>query len=191
LEANIRATEQASHTMAHYFSELVKQLNVIQPDACEFNLDGKTKWPAMKLVDFRYDHRKKNVNNRDLTDFVVLAWTIGPKLPSHARGKVLVNFPPDLAKVEARLQTAQIRFDKHEQRSPETHKLQAVVFEHEFSAKASVMWTAKHDKAQFQVRLSCVSSLEIQQLTIAARDITPAKLDELARLIVGQPSAFI
>jgi hypothetical protein len=191
LEANIRVTEQASQTIAHYFFDLSKQLNVIEPDAFELSLDGKTKWPAMKLTEFRYDHRKKTLGAREVTDFIGLGWSILPRVFSRQRGRVLVNFPPDLAKVEARMQTAQIKHDRREQRHPDTHKLQAIVFEHDLIARAMVMFTAKHDDAQFHVRLSCVSGLEVQQFTLAAHDLNPAKLDDLARLIVGQPSAFL
>lgn len=191
LEANIRTTEQAGQTIAHYFLDVMKQLNVIQPDALALSLDGRTKWPSMKLMDFRYDHRKKTVNDRELTDFLSLSWLILPTVPTRARGKVVVNFPPDLAKVEARLHAGQIKFDRREQRHPDSQKLQSIVFEHDLSARGSVVWTAKHEQSAFHVRLSGVSGLEVRQLQIAARDVTPAKLDELARLIVGQPSTFV
>ena len=58
---NARLTEAASKTAWLYVTELAKQLNVIGPDGPKLSLDGKTPWPAMKLVDFRVDARQKKI----------------------------------------------------------------------------------------------------------------------------------
>lgn len=59
LDANTKATEAACKTVWHYFMELPRQLNVIEPTASSLSLDGKTNWPPMKQTDFRFDARKK------------------------------------------------------------------------------------------------------------------------------------
>jgi hypothetical protein len=190
LEANVQATEQACQSIFHYFSDLAAQLNVIGPDARALSLDGKTRWPAMRLGNFRFDARKKTLRQREVTDYVALGWAIAPKVATEELGRVSVNFPPDLERVESRLRAGHIKHERLEQRHPDTGKLQALVFEHPLGARASVVFTADHDQARFQVRLACVTGLDIQILTLPASAIHTAFLDDVAKAIVGQPSSL-
>ncbi len=60
LEERAAKTEAACDAVLSYLKDLARQLNVLQPSAPPFSLDGKTPWPAMKLVDFRVDARRKS-----------------------------------------------------------------------------------------------------------------------------------
>ena len=70
-EANVMLAEAASKTVWLYIIELAKQLNVIQPAGPKLSLDGKTHWPAMKLVDFRVDARKKKLLLDELAKMII------------------------------------------------------------------------------------------------------------------------
>ncbi|HSV53445.1 MAG TPA: hypothetical protein VLJ57_15105, partial [Burkholderiaceae bacterium] len=59
LAGNTDKTEAACRVVLPYLQDLARQLNVIGPAAPRFTLDGKTPWPAMKLIEFRVDARKK------------------------------------------------------------------------------------------------------------------------------------
>lgn len=190
LDANIKATEDVCQLVHHYLADLAAQLNVIEPDARALSLDGRTRWPEMKLSQFRFDVRKKTLRQREVVDFVALGWQMLPRVPTTVPGSVSVNFPPDLERVEARLRAGQIKHARLEQRHPETRKLQAIVFEHDLAARASVVFTADHDPALFQVRLACVTGLDSQTVTCPASTITTAWLDDLAKAIVGQGSSW-
>lgn len=194
LDANIKATEDACQSVHHYLADLAAQLNVIEPDARSLSLDGRTRWPAMKLSQFRFDVRKKTLRQREVVDFVALGWQMLPRVatptPNGTPASVSVNFPPDLERVESRLRAGQIKHARLEQRHPETRKLQAIVFEHDLAARASVLFTADHDQALFQVRLACVTGLDSQTVTLPASAITTAWLDDLAKAIVGQGSSW-
>lgn len=108
LEASIKATEDACQTIRYYLSDLAAQLNVIEPDARPLSLDGKTRWPAMKLTQFRFDARKKTLHEREVTDYIGMGWMIVPREPVQERGRVSVNFPPDLERVESRLRAGKV-----------------------------------------------------------------------------------
>lgn len=190
LERNVQATEAACSTVWQYLSDLVAQLNVIQPDASPLSLDGKTPWPAMKLVDFRFDARKKDLRGREVTHHIGVVWRVVPKVATAERGRVVVNFPPDLERVEARLRAGHIAHERLEQRHPATNKLQAYVFEHDFSARAGVTFTPEHDEGLLHWRLAGVNSLGVQTLAVRAPDVTTSRLDDLAKAIVGQPSSW-
>ena len=190
LEASIKATEDACQTIRYYLSDLAAQLNVIEPDARPLSLDGKTRWPAMKLAQFRFDARKKTLHEREVTDYIGMGWMIVPREPVQERGRVSVNFPPDLERVESRLRAGSIKHDRLEQRHPDTGKLQALVFEHDLSSRASAVFKADHDQALLHVRLVGVTGLVVQQTQMPASAITTAYLDDLAKAIVGQPSSL-
>lgn len=190
LEVNAHATEAACGTVWHYLSDLVAQLNVIQPDSPVLSLDGKTPWPAMKLVDFRFDARKKDLRGREVMHHIGMVWRVVPKVAPDTRGRVVVNFPPELERVDTRLRAGHITHERMEQRHPGTNKLLAYVFEHDFAARAGVTFTPEHDDGVLHWRLSCVSGLAVQTLAVRAPDVTTARLDDLAKAIVGQPSSW-
>lgn len=191
LEANVAATETACKTTWHYLTELPRQLNVIEPAAARLSLDGKTPWPAMKQTDFRFDARKKLLRDTEVFDYLALGWRLEPREGGVAKGSVAVNFPPDLERVERRLRVGHVLHERREQRHPDTHRIQLIVFEHELASRASVLITADHDNAVLDVRLACVNGLEIATTRYAADQWTTAVLDELAKLIVGEPSLFL
>lgn len=190
LDANVAATEDACQTVWHYLSELGVQLNIIQPASRDISLDGKTKWPAMKLADFRFDARKKILRQREVTEHLALGWRVVPAEPTADRGSVSVNFPPELERVEGRLRVGQIKHERLEQRHPDSNKLLAIVFDHDLAARAGVVLTPDHDHATFRLRMAGVCGLVISQTTVPANHITTGWLDDLAKAVVGQPSSW-
>ena len=191
LESNTKQTELACQTVALYLADLVTQLNVIQPAGPALSLDGRASWPAMKLVDFRLDVRKKKLRDRDVYDYIALGWQIVPQAGGVATGVVSVNFPPDLERVEKRLGHGGVRFERKDIRYPETNKLQAVRFEYEAQARGYVTVTADHDVARLQFRLANVNGFDILNASWDAARVQTDILDELAKLLVGQTNRFL
>lgn len=191
LEANSAATESACKVVWHYFAELPRQLNVIEPAAAALSLDGKALWPPMKQTDFRFDARKKMLRDKEVFDYLALGWRIEPRESSALKGRVSVNFPPDLERVERRLRAGHVPHERQEQRHPDTNRLLSIVFEHELAARASVLVTADHDNAVLQFRLAGVNGLEIMNTPYPATQLNTGVLDELAKLMVGEPSRFL
>jgi len=190
LDAHVTATEQACQRVWHYLSDLAAQLNIIQPASRDISLDGKHKWPAMKLSDFRFDARKKILRQREVTEHLALGWRIVPVAPTRERGRVSVNFPPELERVENRLRAGKILHERLEQRHPDTHKLLAVVFEHDLAVRAGMVFTPDHDQARMGVRVMCVNGLVTTQVDVPVSQIGTAWLDDLAKAVVGQPSSW-
>ena len=172
-------------------SELPRQLNVIEPAAAALSLDGKTPWPAMKQTDFRFDARKKMLRDKEVFDYLALGWRLAPRDGTPSKVRVKVNFPPDLERVERRLRAGHVPHERQEQRHPETNGLLAIVFEHEMAARASVLVTVDHDIAVLRFRLAGVNGLEIVNTAYRADQLNSVALDELAKLIVGEPSRFL
>jgi hypothetical protein len=191
LDARVTQTEAACSTVAAYLADLAQQLNVIAPPGPAFTLDGKTPWPTMQLRDFRYDLRKKRLRTLDVVDYIGLGWRAVPQDGPPVKGVVSVNFPPDLERVESRLTLGRLRHDRLEQRHPDTHKLLAIRFEYQTELQGSVRVTPDHDLAVLDFRISNASGFDVQTVQWPAAQISPPLLDELARLLVAQPSHFL
>lgn len=191
LEENTAQTESACRCVLPYLEDLARHLNVIGPAGPRFSLDGKTPWPAMKLTEFRVDSRKKMLRNREVFDYLAIGWRVVPRIGQPVGGSVTVNFPPDLQRVESRLAMGPVKHERKQLRHPEKNTLQAIQFDYLTETRGSVVVTPDHDKAVVVFRLLNATGFDILNTTWPAARITTEVLDELAKLIVGEPNRFI
>lgn len=190
LEENTSHTEEACRYALQYLQDLARHLNVIGPKAPKLTLDGKTPWPAMKLIDFRVDSRRKVLRNREVFDYCAMGWRIVPQVGDPVGGSVTVNFPPDLQRVESRLAMGPVKHERKELRHPEKNTLQAIRFDYITETRSNVVVTPDHDKATLGFRLMNCTGFAIVNTTWPADRIRTDVLDELAKLIVGEPHRF-
>lgn len=190
LDENAARAEAACRVVLPYLQDLAAQLNVIQPPAPAFSLDGKTPWPAMKLCDFRVDARRKQHRGKEVFDYLAMGWQILPQVGNPVGGTVSVNFPPDLQRVESRLAWGQVEHERKEIRHPEKNTVQAIRFEYLTRARASVTVTPAHDRGALSFRLVNTAGFELLTTDWPAQQLNQAALDELAKRIVAQPNRF-
>lgn len=194
LQAHIRQTESAARVVWMYISDLAKQLTIISPPGPALAIDPKKPWPAMKLVDFRYDARKKKFQDQGVSqevyDYVAMGWRSVPREGKVLSESVSVNFPPDLERVQNRLSLGVVGHERVEVRHPEKGTLQAIRFNYTTEARSSITITMNHAKAQLVFRLAGVQGFGVHTVTYPAPQINTLLMDELAKLIVGQPSRF-
>jgi hypothetical protein len=191
LQENCTQTENVCRTALYYLQDVARHLNVIEPAAGKFTLDGKIPWPAMKLVDFRVDARRKMLRNREVYDYLAIGWRIVPRIGSTVGGQVSVNFPPDLQRVEHRLGLGMVKHERHDVRHPETNALQAIRFEYTAETRGNVVITPNHDEAVLAFRLLNVTGFGVQTSNWPAAGLRTENLDDLAKLLVGEPSRFL
>ena len=190
LEENADKTERACKIVWQYLQELARQLSVIAPEAPRFSLDGKTYWPPMKLVNFRADARKKKLRDKDVYDYIAVGWEIVPSVGAPISGSVSVNFPPELDRVQKRLAFGHVEHERKDVRHPEKNTLQAIRFDYVTQARGNVTVTADHDNAQLVFRLANADGFGVVSTTWQADRLNNEWMDELAKLIVAQPSRF-
>lgn len=188
---NAKVTEAALAAAMVYCTELVTQLNVIGPTGPKLALDNKAPWPVMKLVDFRLDARKKNLRDQEVFDYIAMAWRIVPRDGAPVAGSVSANFPPDLQRVETRLAAGAVQHERVNVRHPEKNTLQAIRFDYVTEARGGITITADHDAAKVLFRLINSQGFEIVNTSYPSGQIQVSVLDEMAKLIVGQPSSFV
>lgn len=189
--ATLQQTEAATKMVWFYLTDLAKQLNVIEPPGPGLSLNGKTPWPAMKLLDFQLDARKKKLRDQDVYDYIALGWRIAPAEGVPVSGSVSANFPPELSRIETRLFAGSVKHERVNVRHPQKDTLQEIRFDYLTEARASITITADHDAAKLAFRLANVTGFEVLNTTYSAEQIQGRVLDELAKLIVGQSSRFI
>ncbi len=189
-EGNLQKTELACTTAWRYLEELAKHLDVLLPSGPEFALEKKARWPAMKLTTFRVDSRKKMLRDREVVDTITMGWQIVPRDGQPTTASVRVNFPPELERVEQRLWFGGVKFERKDIRHPEKNTLKEICFEYVTQARGYVTITPDHDHARLAFRLANTDGFAIKNVTWSAEDIQSELLDELAKLIVAQPSRF-
>ena len=187
----IARTEEAFRFILSYLQDLARQLTVIQPAGPAFSLDAHAPWPAMKLVDFRVDARRKLLRDREVFDYIAMGWLVVPQAGEPLTHAVSVNFPTEMRKVEDRLAMGPVKHDRLEIRDPERpNVLQEVRYEYLTQTRGSVTATAEHLAGQVRFRLLNTAGFEIVHATVPAARVGHDLMDELARRIVGQPSLF-
>ena len=190
LDANTQKTELACKTVWHYLNELAKHLNVLGPSGPEFVLERKARWPAMKLTDFRVDSRKKTLRDREVVETMSMGWHIVPRDGKPYAASVSVNFPPELERVEKRLWFGGVKFERKDIRHTEKNTLKEICFEYVTQARGYVTVTPDHDNARLEFRLANTDGFAIKTVAWSAEEMQSDLLDELAKLIVAQPSRF-
>lgn len=189
-EANTRATEQACETVLLYLEQMVKQLNVIEPDGPRLSLDGKTPWPAMKLTGFQLDARRKTLHGREVVDYIGVAWQIVPRSGQPVTGSVSANFLPDLQRLEARLATGWVQHERHEIRHPEKNSVLLVRLDYTTQSRGNIRVTPDHENAMIAFRLANLTGFGLANTSWPAAQLHAPVLDELAKMVCGQPSRF-
>lgn len=191
LESRTRVTQAAAQTVSLYMADLARQLNVIKPAGPALSLDGKTPWPAMKLVDFRADARQKKLLDQEVFDYIALGWRVVPQGGPPQSGSVSANFPPDLQRIESRLSNGSVQHERVNVRHPQKNTLQAIRFDYQTEARGSVTVTTDHAAGTLIFRLGNVLAFGLQSVTHPASQIQSPLLDDLARLMLGQTSRFV
>lgn len=189
-DASTLAAEHACKTVQYYLEEMVRQLNILEPDGPRLSLDGKTPWPDMKLNNFQIDARKKMLRDREVFDYVSVGWEIVPRTGRPVSGSVSANFLPDLQRLEARMAAGWVQHERHEVRHPEKNTLQLVRLEYTTHSRGNIRVTPDHENALLTFRLANLIGFGLTSTSWPAAQVQASVLDELAKMVCGQPSRF-
>jgi hypothetical protein len=190
-EQHTALTEKACAIVLTYLQDLARQLSVIEPAGPALTLDGKTRWPAMKLVDFRADARRKLLRGQEVIEYIGVGWRIVPQIGEPVTGVVSVNFPIEMQRVEDRLMMGPVQHDRREVRDPaKKNVLREVRYEYLTHTRGGITATPDHDRGILHFRLLNTSGFEVVQTLWPAARVDQSLLDELAKRVVGQPSNF-
>ncbi len=191
LTVKTELTEAACRMVAHYLRDLAKNLNVIEPSGPSFSLDGKTPWPAMKLGSFQADARKKMLRDQEVFDYMSMGWVISPKMGFAVGGSVDISLASEIDRIQHVLTFSHVQYERKETRHPGRRSTQSVRFDYTTLARGHVMAKADHHAGQLVFRVANGNGFGVSTITIAAERINNNLMDELAKMIVAQPSDFV
>lgn len=188
LERNTALADFACKTTFDYFMVLAKQLNVLRPRfKASYRLDHRHVCDDLELHNFRADARRKRLHDAEVFDHVVLRWNA----TGDARYAIGKDFPPDMEQLEARLHQGGVTFLPIPVRDPDSGKLREMRYEFAAEFGASALVTPDHEAGRVRFELRNLDALEIVTVEFAALEIDGARLDELARWVLGEPNQFL
>jgi hypothetical protein len=188
LERNTALADSAAKTASSYITSLVQQLIVLKPlSKVTYRLDKRNAFDALPMSDFRSDVRRKRVRGADVFDHVSLRW----RLKSGKRLVLAKNFLPEIEQLESRLRRGGAQFHAATVRNAENNKLQEMRYEFVADFEAAVTVTPDHDTGRVRFELVNLDGFETINVDFAAFEVGNARLDELARWIMGEPHSFL
>jgi hypothetical protein len=188
LERNTLITDSVCHSTFRYFSTLAQQLNVLQPvSKAEFRLDANTSFRNLKLGDFRADSRLRKLRGNEVFDHVLLTFD----MKSGTRVSLAKDFPPAIDKIEARLAQCGANFHSEIVRDPNNGRFVEKRYEIAADFRGSIRLTPDHDTAWVQFQVVNLDGFETVTVQFPAFEVGSARLDDLARWLVGEPNGFL
>ena len=188
LDRNAQLTDAACRTAAAYFNTLSQQLNVLRPRSKGvFRLDRRHVFEGLQLGDFRADARRKMLRGADVFGHVALRW----KLVSGTKLSLMKNFLPDIEQLESRLRRSGAQVHTEAVRNPQTAKLQEMRYELVADFEASVNITPEHDVGRVRFELINLDGFETVTVEFPAFEVGTARMDDLARWVMGEPHGFL
>lgn len=187
-QAQLRATDAACLRVLRYFTTLAEQLRVLRPrSAASLRLDRRHVFEHLPMSDFAADARRGELLSEEAFDHVVLHW----QLRSGQRLELVKDFLPDIEQLEVRLRHGGVPFEAEPVRNPDNGKLVEVRYRISVDFRASVRVEPRPDVALLHLRLHNVERLEEVEFDLPADAVDDARLDELARWLLGQPHRFL
>ena len=188
LERNAALADAACNTAFKYLNSLVQQLNVLKPvSKVTYWLDKRHAIDKLKLVDFKADARRKRLRGNEVFDHVVFRYV----LKSNQRLSLTKNFINDIELLESRLRRSGAPMRNEAVKNPETGKLMEMRYEIICDFNASVHITPDHDTGRLRFELINLDAFETVNVEFPAFEVGNARLDELARWLMGEPNSFL
>lgn len=188
LERNAALADAACNTAFKYLNSLVQQLNVLKPTSkVTYWIDKRHAIDKLKLIDFRADARRKRLRGNEVFDHVVFRYM----LKSNQRLSLTKNFINDIELLESRLRRSGAPMRNEAVKNPETGKLTEMRYEIICDFNASVHITPDHDTGRLRFELVNLDGFETVNVEFPAFEVGNARLDELARWLMGEPNNFL
>ncbi|WP_157359646.1 hypothetical protein [Caldimonas brevitalea] len=187
LERQTALVEGACTTAFRYWMELAKQLNVLKPVApARYALDGRHVFEQLPMSDFRVDARRRSPAPNAPHEHVQLFWLLGSGRPL----VITKDYPNEIEKLQTRLRMSGVDFHIENIRDPEDGRYLHTRFEFTADFTAGVKLLPQHEQGQVQFQLINLEGFETALVELPAFEVNQAVLDELAKLMLGQPNGF-
>ncbi|MGB8337581.1 MAG: hypothetical protein WCD07_05340 [Burkholderiales bacterium] len=187
LATNAELVDARMRQAFKYFNDLSKQLEIIKPPSVQtFELHGIGKFDKLMLTDFFADYRRKKFNDSEVFDIVTLAF----KHTSAHHIALKKDMPNQIEQCENALWRHNLKFQRENIRN-EDGKLRWTEFTIPCSVNAEVSVQGDYEYAQLIFKLKNFECFETITVAFAAPTFGESILEDLARMIVGQPNRLL
>jgi hypothetical protein len=187
-ERNTLLADIACKTAFTYLSTLAQQLEVLQPvSKSTYVLDKRHSFNGLRMGEFRVDARRKRVRDAEVFDHVALQC----KLKSGQALAITKDFLPDIERLEPRLRQCGAQVNSEAVRNPANGKLLEMRYRLVADFVLTVRVSPDHERGRVRFQLANLDGLETVTVEFPAFEIGTARLDELARWLVGEPNDFL
>lgn len=187
LQRNTALVESACQTVARYFNELVRQLDVLKPRAPgRYAFDNRTVLDGLQHTDFATDQRKKPLRDQSVVDYIECR----SRLKSGRTVRLAKNFVNEMERVESALRLGGIHCTPEPVRNPDNGRLIEVRYEFVADLVCGVRVVPDHDRALLHFTVRNLDGFESVEADFTPLQVSQARLDELAKWWVGQPHRF-
>lgn len=171
----------------HYLNDLVKQLNIVKPAVPkEFVFPGNIVFSDMSWVEGAADYRMLPTATEDrLYETVTVRLRIAAPHQLSAERDTLGVEP-----LRKMLHDFNIVF-KTEERKNKRSQTESATFTFPCEVKAGFQIKADYESNHLVLRTRNIDRFGVMEFHLQAGDLTQATLDELAQLMLGQPSRFL
>ncbi len=188
LERNALLADSACQSTFRYFVTLAQQLNVLQPvSKAVFRFDNQNSFNQLRVTDVRADSRLKKLRSVEVFDHV----TLGFELKSGTGLTLAKDFPPAIDKLEAKLRQCGAPFESEIVRNPDTGRFEEKRFQLTANFHGKVRVVPDHDTAWLHFQIVNIQGFETVTVAFPAFEVGSARLDDLARWLVGEPHRFL
>lgn len=188
LERNTQLADAACKSAFSYLDTLVRQLLVLKPvSKVRYELDKKTRFDALPITGLKVDARRRMLRGAEVCDHVALH----ARLADGRKLQLVKDFLPDIEKLESRLRQSGAPVHAQPVRNPENGKLIEMRYELPVDFVLGVRITPDHDRGRLAVKLLNFDGFETVELELPATELGSARLDELARWLLGEPHRFL
>lgn len=188
LQRNAMVTDSACQVAARYLNTLAQQLNILRPASkAVWRLDHRTVFNQLRFGDFRADSRMKKLRHAEVFDHVVLNFSAR----TGQRVTLAKDFPPEIEKLESRLRQCGANYESEVIRDPDNGRFVEKRFQFVADFVSSVRLLPEHDAARIDFLIVNLDGFETVRVSFPAFEVGSARLDDLARWIVGEPHQFL
>jgi len=185
-EATVKTVESKMKQSFQYLHELLKQLSVLKPvNPLNFSVPGIVELKNLQYVDSFIDNRKKRINDLEVMDITTfyIKWGSGNKITLER------DMPAPAQKIREGLNQFAVKYAEEEMRSPRG-TIAGWRFLIDQAINTDVRIKADHEQPRLLISARNLIRLGTDEFVVPAEDITEAWLEEFAKTLLGQMSAF-
>lgn len=178
--------ESAMHQTFSYLNDLCKQLNILTPTSGNaLELQPQIVFNHLKIDNFSIDRRAKKIMDRECISQII----IGFIAQNEQKFQITKELAQEINRTNDFLRDAGVKFTKNDKRG-DRNLVTHAVFDIDGHVRSNIHIEANYEHAEIKFRLRNIDRIGTVEFLFAANSISETKLEEFAKLLLGQANNF-